>query len=64
MEMEALKIIKIIEKEPIDKGIFSAEMVFPSGNVYPVTVRNPFLEPRAIESDRKAKIRIAWGLTL
>ena len=26
MEMETIKIIKVVEKEAIDKGIFSAEM--------------------------------------
>lgn len=57
MEKEALKIIKIIEKEPIEKGIFSAEVVFPSENVYAVTVKNPFLEPGTIETDQEERLR-------
>jgi len=56
METDALKIIKIIEKESLEKGIFSVEMVFPSENVYAVTIKNPFLEPGIIETDQEERL--------
>jgi hypothetical protein len=57
MEKETLKIIRIVEKEPNEKGIFSAEVVFPSENVYAITVKNPFLEPGSIETDQEERLR-------
>jgi tetratricopeptide (TPR) repeat protein len=57
METEAIKIIKIIEREVIEKGIFSAQVVFPSENVYAVTVKDPFLEPGVIETDQEERLR-------
>ena len=57
MDMETIKIIKIIGKQAVEKGIFSAEVVFPSDNGYAVTVKNPFLEPGEIEIDQEERLR-------
>jgi hypothetical protein len=55
--MEVLKIIKIIQGEAGEKGIFPAKVVFPSENVYAITVKNPFLEPGSIETDQEERLR-------
>ena len=57
METETIKIIKIVEKESLEKGIFSAQVVFPAENVYTVTVRDPFQEPGVIETDQEERLR-------
>jgi tetratricopeptide (TPR) repeat protein len=55
--MEMIKIIKIIERDAIEKGAFLAEVVFPSENVYAVTVKDPFQEPGVIETDQEERLR-------
>jgi hypothetical protein len=59
INMEKIKIIKIIGKQTVEKekGIFPAEVVFPSDNGYAVTVKNPFLEPGEIEIDQEERLR-------
>ncbi len=54
-----IKIIKIIGKQvdEKEKGIFPAEVVFPSENGYAVAVKNPFLEPGDIETDQEERLR-------
>ena len=51
------KIVKIIEKDKTEDGIFQAEVVFPSENCYVVTVKNPFIEKGEIEPDQEERLR-------
>jgi tetratricopeptide (TPR) repeat protein len=52
-----MKILKIYGKKKIEDRVFLAEVVFPSDNRYKVTVRDPFLEPGAIETDQEERLR-------
>jgi hypothetical protein len=52
-----MKIFKIDGKEKVEDRVFRADVVFPSDNRYEVTVRDPFLEPGAIETDQEERLR-------
>jgi hypothetical protein len=56
-----MKTIEIIKREKVENGVFQTELVFPSGNRFNVTVRDPFLEPGQIEADQEERLR--WYFT-
>ena len=55
--MMGVKILKIISLERLEQGTFRAEAIFPSENSYEVQIRDPFLEPGEIETDREQRLR-------
>jgi len=51
-----LKIIKIISREKLEQGTFRVEVIFPSDNSFETQIRDPFLEPGEIETNREQRL--------